>query len=105
IQHTPDSEVLHYEFLPQDKDFPVAALLYDLARQIKQDNGSVLVWHDSFEKARNKEMAYYCPEYGELLEDINARIVDMEKVFTIEDSMFLHPQFKGRSSIKKVLPV
>lgn len=105
ILETPDAELQHYEFLAEGKHLPIPELLKNLSQQLKADEGSVLVWHDSFEKARNREMAALCPEYRAFLEDINARIVDMEKVFAIDGGIFLHPEFKGRSSIKKILPV
>ena len=77
------AETIHYEFLAEGKQFPIPNLLKHLASQIEADNGSVLVWHDSFEKARNREMAEQCPEYQDFLLGINERIVDVEKVLRL----------------------
>jgi hypothetical protein len=95
----------HFEFLPKGKEYPTPALLAALSSQVPLEGGTFLVWHDSFEKARNREMAELYPEYGPLLESINERTVDMEKVFNQDAGIYLHPGFKGRSSIKTVLPV
>jgi len=65
--------------------------------------GTVFVWYESFEKTRNSEMAEMFPEYAAFFEDVNERTVDLMKVFS--DNLYVHPGFKGRSSIKKVLPV
>ena len=64
--------------------------------------GSVLVWYESFEKGRNCELMELHPDEKEFLEDINERIFDLMKVFKKD---YLHPEFKGSASIKKVLPV
>tara|TARA_B100000949_G_C13986440_1_gene327335 strand:- start:63 stop:482 length:420 start_codon:yes stop_codon:yes gene_type:complete len=64
--------------------------------------GSVVSWHASFEKSRNKEMALLFPEYSDFLQDMNERTVDLEDVFK---SAYVDARFDGSTSIKKVLPV
>ncbi|MFN0139645.1 MAG: DUF2779 domain-containing protein [Pyrinomonadaceae bacterium] len=65
--------------------------------------GTVFVWYEAFEKTRNTEMAGMFPEYADFFNEVNAKTVDLMKIFA--DRLYIHPEFKGRSSIKKVLPV
>ncbi len=92
----------HYEFLQKDLSDPVPALLESLRVNIG-DTGAVLVWHKTFETQRNTEMGLMHPEYASFLESVNSRVYDLEDIFTKQ--YFVHPDFKGRTSIKKVLPV
>jgi hypothetical protein len=66
------------------------------------DLGTVFVWYEGFEKTRNEEMARMFPEYADFLNEVNAHTCDLMKIFS--DRLYIHPEFKGRSSIKKVLP-
>ena len=43
------------------------------------------------------------PAFADFLNDVNARMYDLEVPF--KSGVYIHPDFKGRSSIKKVLPV
>ena len=66
------------------------------------DEGSILVWYESYEKSRNNEMAEMYPETSSFLNTFNDRIIDLMKPFSqniVRDEAFL-----GSSSIKKVLP-
>jgi len=65
--------------------------------------GTVIVWSASFEKTRNKEMALLHPEYADFLKDVNDRVHDLMEM--VSKGLYLHPGFKGSSSIKHVLPV
>ena len=65
--------------------------------------GTVFVWYEAFEKTRNTEMAGMFPEFAAFFEEVNAHTYDLMKIFS--DNLYIHPDFKGRSSIKKVLPV
>jgi len=62
-----------------------------------------LVWNQSFEKTQNKLMAARLPAYAEFLHSVNDRVYDLMKIFT--QGFYVHPKFKGKTSIKKVLPV
>jgi hypothetical protein len=97
--------VNHSEFIPISKDYPVLDLIKSLHSNIESDKGSILVWHDSFEKARNREMAARFPEFADFFYDVNSRIIDMERVFNQDGGFYLHPEFYGKSSLKKVFPV
>jgi len=48
-------------------------------------------------------MAEMFPEFAEFFNEVNESTVDLMKIFS--DYLYVHPDFKGRSSIKKVLPV
>lgn len=103
--HVVDTEgsVLHYEFLIFDKKETPVALLTQMQKDLKADGGTVFVWNKSFEETRNKEMARMYPEFADFLNDVNARMYDLEVPF--KSGLYIHPDFKGKSSIKKVLPV
>jgi hypothetical protein len=100
-----DGKVTHFEFIPDSKKYPISDLINSLFSNIEADNGSILVWHDSFEKSRNREMAALFPDFAEFFHNVNCRIVDMERVFNHDGGYYLHPDFNGKSSLKKVFPV
>ncbi len=103
--HTIDhagAEPRHSEYLSRGNDklaLSVAKHLRDAMGEI----GTVLVWYEAFEKGRNDEMGAMFPELKEFFDEVNAKTVDLMKVFS--DNLYVHPDFKGRTSIKKVLPV
>lgn len=103
--HVVDTEggVLHYEYLITEKKESPVALLTQMQQDIKADGGTVFVWNKSFEKTRNEEMARLYPEFADFLHNVNARMYDLEVPF--KSGLYIHPDFKGKSSIKKVLPV
>ena len=43
------------------------------------------------------------PEHADFLDDINSRMFDLMTIFSKQ--LHIHPDFQGRASIKKVLPV
>ncbi|MEX1995494.1 MAG: DUF2779 domain-containing protein [Candidatus Saccharimonadales bacterium] len=99
----PDGKLGHYEFLDQvGKSSPVPELLKNL-RAHMQGEGSVIVWHKSFEAGRNTEMANTNPEYTNFLLGINERLFDLKDIFAKQH--YVHPGFRGSNSIKAVLPV
>jgi len=99
----PGGELIHKEFLSHGDDDPPRALAAHLKDAMAGEIGTVIVWYEAFEKTRNAEMAEMFPEYAEFFEDVNAKTYDLMKIFA--DKLYIHPEFKGRSSIKKVLPV
>lgn len=102
IQRAPGGEIEHREYLHRDSGNPMPALLERLREDVG-DTGSILVWYEGFEKARNNEMASAYPEYAAFLEGLNARVIDLMKPFA--DETITDPAFKGSASIKAVLPV
>lgn len=95
-----DGRLEHHEYLERQPRLP-DQLLGKLASEIGP-SGSIVSWHASFEKTRNKEMAELLPAHAAFLEDVNARTVDLEDVFK---SSYVDARFDGSTSIKKVLPV
>lgn len=92
----------HYEFIATQPGDPSRALVEHLAERIGE-SGSVIVWNQSFEATRNKDMAARYPEYAEMLLGINTRMYDLMKIFS--RGHYVHPDFHGSASIKAVLPV
>jgi hypothetical protein len=96
-----DGNLEHFEYLAEKPENATGGLIKAL-KEALGPTGSVLVWHDTFEKGRNKELGKLHPEMKDFFEDLNARIYDLKKVFQRD---YLHPLFKGSASIKRVLPV
>lgn len=100
----PGGEPRHDEFLVRnDEPNPPLAVARELKRAFGDHIGTVFVWYEAFEKTRNEEMAAMFPEYAQFFDEINAKTCDLMKIFA--DRLYIHPEFKGRSSIKKVLPI
>ena len=60
-------------------------------------------WYKTFENCRNKELARLHPRFKEFFQDVIERTFDLMDI--VEHQHYVHPGFKGKSSIKKVLPV
>ena len=77
-----------------------------IARDMKNyigTEGSIIAWHDSFEKTRIKEIINQINNpYKEDLIDIHNRFVDLKKIYM---RGYIDKDFGGSFSIKKVLPV
>jgi len=101
IIDAPDQEVRHKEFLHKTNTNPCPPLLEQLKRDIG-GSGTVLVWHESFEKKRNEELGKMYPEYTQFMNDLNERIIDLKTPFS--EDWFIDKNFFGSASIKKVLP-
>ncbi len=99
----PGDEPYHEKFLSHGDDDPPRALAESLKQAMSGGIGTVLVWYEAFEKTRNSEMAAMFPEYKDFFDEVNEKVYDLMKIFS--DNLYIHPEFKGRSSIKKVLPV
>lgn len=103
VIESPGAEISHHEYLLNNKQEPVSQLLSSLRNNIDPNNGTVLVWNKSFEQNRNKECANLFPEYAGFLLSVNDRVYDLMDVF--KKGFYLHPRFKGKTSLKSVLPV
>lgn len=100
----PGSEIRHSTYLARNGEAnPPLKLAEHLRSAMSGGIGTVFVWYEAFEKTRNIEMAAMFPEYEDFFNEVNAKTVDLMKIFA--DRLYIHPDFKGRSSIKKVLPV
>ena len=100
----PGADPEHYEYLVRrGEENPPLAVAESMRGAFGSDIGTVFVWYEAFEKTRNSEMAAMFPEHGAFFEELNSKTRDLMKIFA--DRLYIHPDFKGRSSIKKVLPV
>lgn len=97
-----DGEVGHSEHLSFTKDDPSISLVKQLNKDIG-DTGTVFVWNKTFEVSRNKELAAIHPDYADYFDTLNSRIYDLGDF--IKNGLYIHPDFFGSWSIKKVLPV
>ena len=100
IYHDSDN-ITHHEYLADTIENAALGLIEFMTETIPQ-KGTLISWHASFENTRNKEIADIYPEHSDFLLDLNDRTFDLEKIF-MDD--YRHPDFKGKTSIKKVLPV
>ena len=76
----------------------------ELATKLIQDlgtNGSIVVY-SSFEKTQLNTLSSLFQDLKPQLDAVISRLFDLEKVFS---KGYSHPAFRGRTSIKKVLPV
>lgn len=99
----PGDDLKHSYFLSRNEDDPPRALAESLVNDMAVGIGTVFVWYETFEKTRNSEMALMFPELSTFFKEINSKTFDLLKIFS--DNLYVHPAFKGKSSIKKVLPV
>ncbi|MHA7829052.1 MAG: DUF2779 domain-containing protein [Roseovarius sp.] len=95
-----NDELRHCEHLEREARLP-----NNLIEQLERDvdpGGSIVSWHAAFERTQNTAMAEACPDKADFLNDINARMVDLEDPFK---TGYVDARFDGSTSIKKVLPV
>ncbi len=102
ILSAPDAEVEHHQFLHTEYSDPAPALLEKLSHTI-QPQGSIIVWNKGFECSRNREMGEIHPAYAAFLDNMNSRVFDLMEIFS--QNFYIHPDFHGSASIKKVLSV
>jgi len=101
IQETSNEEPNHFEYIHKDMDDPRYELIKKLIT-LCGTKGSILVYNQSFEIARNNELARDFPEFKDALEAINSRIIDLMTPF--KQRWLYHPQQEGSVSLKSVLP-
>ena len=79
--------------------------MYGLCKQLCEDipkDSCVIVYNQTFEKTRLKEMAELFPEFSEHLLNIRDNIVDIAVIFS--NQYYYIKDMGGSFSIKKVLP-
>lgn len=91
----------HRECLVLEGD-PSREIVEGLRRDIG-DTGTIISWNKKFENSRNKELARMFPEHAAFLHGMIERTYDLMDI--VEQQMYVHPEFRGSSSIKKVQPV
>ena len=96
------SDYEHIEYLHTDSSSPIKAIAEKLCESIGSI-GSIITWNDSFEAKCNELLARIHPEYEAQLQSINDRLYDLQDVFSKQ--YHVDKGFRGKTSIKKVLPV
>jgi len=96
-----DSKPEHKECLILSGD-PAKELVKSLRENIG-DTGTVISWYKTFENSRNRELASLLPEYADFLYSVIERTYDLMDI--VDNQFYIHPDFKGSASIKKVQPV
>lgn len=91
----------HDEFIFPGNTNPDLAFIKALEDKLPA-TGSIIVWNKSFEMGINNKLALRNPQYANLIESINERVIDLLDIF--RDQFYVHPSFKGKTSIKYVLP-
>ena len=102
VLNSSDGDLEHHEYLHTDNSDPTEGIISALKESIGPD-GNIIVWYKPFERTRNSELGELSPSNREFLSDINNRIYDLMDLF--HKQMHVHPNFRGSTSIKKVLPV
>lgn len=101
ILRDPAGEPEHIEYLHEERSDPSIPVADLLVQHIKP-NGTVISWNKSFEQGVNRELAERVPNHKVALERINDQMYDLKDIF--HKQYYVHPEFRGRTSIKKVLP-
>jgi len=94
-------ELKHFEYLADNIENAPLELIEFLHETIPS-KGTLISWHASFENTRNKQVSEIYPEHSQFLLDLNNRTFDLESIFKND---YRHHGFRGKTSIKKVLPV
>lgn len=95
-----DGAIAHYEYLA-DRPGQQAELI-DALRNACAVEGTAIAWNKSYEMSCNGRMAALVPSAASFLENLNGRTIDLMDPFK---SDYVHADFGGSTSIKKVLPV
>ncbi len=119
VLRAPDKEPEHFEFLYTEGTDPSMPLAMSLQKHMSMTGlkpsadgspdhpkgglGSVIVWNKGFERGRNEEIARRIPEVKAFMDSINSRLYDLMDVF--KKQYYVHKDFRGSTSIKKILPV
>ena len=99
----PSAKLRHSGYLSRGDDGPPRSVAEHLRDSMAGGIGTVFVWYEGFEKKRNEEMAEMFPDLADFFKEVNAKTYDLMKIFA--ENLYIHPDFKGKTSIKKVLPV
>lgn len=101
IVRSKDAPLEHKECLIFEGD-PAEKIVKSLRENIG-DTGTIVSWYKAFENARNRELAEMLPEYAEFLHSVVERTYDLMDI--VDKQYYVHPGFKGSSSIKKIQPI
>jgi len=99
----PGAELRHTGYLSRGNDRPPRCVAEHLREAMAGGIGTVFVWYEPFEKTRNTEMGEMFPDLRQFFDEVNQKTYDLMRIFS--DGLYVDPKFKGKTSIKKVLPV
>jgi CRISPR/Cas system-associated exonuclease Cas4 (RecB family) len=100
VMHGPEEVVVHHEYLARHTDSSTREFAETMLSLLGKQ-GSIVVYHKSFEKS---VMNHLAKRHEDLKSEIDAVI---ERLFDLEDlfkEAIWHPDFRGKTSIKKTLP-
>ncbi len=102
IQKSPGAELEHREFIAsgQPGEDPRRECI-DAMISTFNEVGTIVAYHDDFERSLIRELAQQFPEVSEFLLELEGKFWDLEDAF---HHHFYHRDFGGSVSIKKVLP-
>lgn len=115
-----DKEKDHYEFLAYNHSDLREELIKKMIKYIDTDKGTVLVYNESFEKTRLKELSIIFPEYKDKLLKIRDMVFDLMNITKTKSSLYESLGYdkeeakmfnyydssqSGSYSIKKFLPL
>ncbi len=115
-----DKDKHHFEFLAEDHKDHREELIKKLIEYIDISKGTILVYNETFEKTRLKELSELFPQYKQELIRMKDMIFDLFYIiktnnkfyqslgFSIEEAKlfnYYHPNLNGSFSIKRVLPL
>jgi len=101
IQRSPGASLEHVSFLHKSTDDPRKYFICFL-RDCMGSEGDVIVYNQSFEEGRLKEIAEAFPEFAVSCQEMALRMMDLLVPF--RKFQYYHPGQKGSASLKKVLP-
>ena len=101
FQKSRGSELQHVEFLADGKSDPRIPFIENLLRDTERE-GNIIVYNQSFEMSRLKEIAEDFPKYKKGINELLKRIKDLMLPF--QKKYYYNPAMKGSYSIKNVLP-
>ena len=102
VMNAPGSELEHYMYLHKENSDPTSPLSESLEKVIGK-TGTILTWNEKFEKSCNDLMARVDSKYKKFYSDVNKRVADL--CIPFQKTWYVHKDFLGSYSIKKVLPV
>ncbi|MGB7070460.1 MAG: DUF2779 domain-containing protein [Pyrinomonadaceae bacterium] len=86
-----------------DGSHPAGEVAGRLHNAMKGGIGTVIVWNQKFEKSCNRDLGRMFPEFADFYDEVNEHIFDLATIF--EKQWYVHHEFRGKTSIKKILPV
>lgn len=101
VQDEPGGPLKHLEYLGDARSDPRPGLTRFLVEAVAP-SGTVVAYNSAFEAGRLKELAEAFPEHAERLGSMSERLWDLAAPF--RRCLCVHPDFRGRWSIKAVLP-